>query len=67
MKAACDLARWFGVEAVRIYASMAGTAEQRETRKLVEFIQSHGSEVTERDVYTYYRPLRNDKEGAKRR
>ena len=37
MRAAFDLARWFGAEAVRIYASMAETAEQRETRKLVEF------------------------------
>jgi hypothetical protein len=50
MKAACDLARWFGAEAVRIYASMAETAEQHETRKLVEFIRSHGSPVSARDV-----------------
>ena len=50
MRAACDLARWFGAEAVRIYASMAETAEQRETRKLVKFIRSHGSLVSVRDV-----------------
>jgi hypothetical protein len=50
MRAACDLARWFGAEAVRIYASMAETAEQRETRKLVEFIASHGGLVSVRDV-----------------
>jgi hypothetical protein len=64
MRAACDLARWFGAEAVRIYASMAETAEQRETRKLVEFIESHGGSVTARDTYTYYRPLKGKKEKA---
>jgi hypothetical protein len=53
MRAACDLARWFGAEAVRIYASIAETAEQREARKLVEFIESHGGSVTARDIYTY--------------
>ena len=38
MRAACDLARWFGNEAERIYALMAETPEQREQRKLIEFI-----------------------------
>ena len=30
MRAACDLARWFGNEATRIYAELAETREQRE-------------------------------------
>jgi len=50
MKAACDLARWFGTEALRIYASMAETPGQREGRKLVEFIESRGGLVSVRDV-----------------
>jgi hypothetical protein len=50
MRSACDLARWFGAEAVRIYASIGETTEQRETRKLVEFIRSHGNLVSVRDV-----------------
>jgi len=50
MRAACDLARWFGAEAVRIYASIGETTEQRETRKLVEFIRSHGNLVSVRDI-----------------
>jgi hypothetical protein len=64
MKAACDLARWFGNEAVRIYASLAETAEQREARKLVEFIEASGGLVSVRDTYTYHRPLKNDKARA---
>ncbi len=64
MQAACELARWFGNEAVRIYAILAETREQREMRRLVEFIESRGGSVTVRDVITYYRPLRNQKDRA---
>jgi hypothetical protein len=39
MQAACDLARWFGNEAVRIYAELAETREQRELRELCEFVE----------------------------
>ncbi len=62
MRAACDLARWFGAEAIRIYATLSETAEQAEQRRLVEFIGRRGGAVTERDAYTNYWPLRNDKE-----
>jgi hypothetical protein len=64
MRAACALARWFGAEAVRIYASMAETAEQRETRKLIEFIKSRGGLVSVRDVTHYYWPFRNQPDKA---
>ena len=50
MQAACDLARWFGNEAVRIYAELAETREQREQRELVEFIERRGGTVTVREV-----------------
>jgi Protein of unknown function (DUF3987) len=66
MQAACDLARWFGNEAQRIYAMLAETPEQRETRKLIEFIQSRGGAVTMRDVMQSYWPLKNNKDGADR-
>jgi 5S rRNA maturation endonuclease (ribonuclease M5) len=59
MQAACDLARWFGNEAVRIYAELAETREQREQRELCEFIERRGETVTERDLVTYYRPIKN--------
>ena len=42
MQAACDLARWFGNEALRIYAALAETPEQREQRELVHFIERRG-------------------------
>jgi hypothetical protein len=66
MRAACDLARWFGNEAVRIYASLAETHEQRELRNLVEFIQSRGGSATVRDGMTYFRPFRGNKEETER-
>ena len=59
MRAACDLARWFGNEAVRIYATLAETPLQREVRELCEFIERRGGTVTVRDVITYYWPLKN--------
>jgi hypothetical protein len=64
MQAACDLARWFGAEAARIYNSLAETDKQRERRKLVELIQSREWSVTVRDVMQSYRPLRNKREEA---
>ena len=59
MRAACDLARWFGNEAERIYALIAETNEQRDRRKLIEFIQHRGGEITEKDIYSSYRALKN--------
>jgi hypothetical protein len=64
MRAACALARWFGNEALRIYASLGETQEQRETRKLVEFIESRGRAVTVREVMQSYWPLKNQREEA---
>ena len=64
MKASCDLARWFGAEAVRIYNSLAETEEQQEQRKLVEFIESRGGAVTVRDAMQSYWPLKNQREQA---
>jgi hypothetical protein len=64
MQAACDLARWFGNEAVRIYATLRETKEQREQRKLVEFIQSRGGVVTARDLMQSFRPLKNERDNA---
>jgi hypothetical protein len=61
MHEACDLARWFGNEACRIYATLSETGEQRKQRKLREFIESRGDSVTVRDVMQSYRPLRNQK------
>ena len=66
MRAACDLARWFGKEAVRIYAGLAETQEQREQRELCEFIERRGGAVYERDVMQSFTRLKNNKLGIER-
>jgi|GEM_PF-2364701 len=50
MRAACDLARWFGAEAARIYSALSESPEQREQRMLIEFIEKRGGPVSVRDV-----------------
>ena len=67
MQASCELARWCGKEAVRIYAELAETREQREQRELIEFIKRRGEAATVRDVITYYWPLRNQRDEAESR
>jgi hypothetical protein len=64
MRKACELARWFGNEAVRIYSQLVETREQRERRELIEFIERRGGTVTVRDVITFYWPLKNQTERA---
>ncbi|PYJ33625.1 MAG: hypothetical protein DME88_07915 [Verrucomicrobia bacterium] len=66
MQAACELARWCGKEAVRIYAELAETQEQRERRELIEFIERRGGAVYEREVMQSLTRLKNDKEGTAR-
>src|SRR5262249_5070547 len=62
MAAACELARWFGAEATRVYAVFAETGAQREQRKLIEFIESRGGAVSVREVMQSYSPLKDQKE-----
>jgi hypothetical protein len=42
MKAGITLARWFANEATRVYAMLREDEEERQTRKLVEWIADHG-------------------------
>jgi hypothetical protein len=64
MLAACNLAKWCGNEAVRIYAMLAETQDQREQRELVEFVERRGGVVTVRDVIRCYWPLKGEREKA---
>jgi Protein of unknown function (DUF3987) len=64
MQAACDLARWFGAEAVRIYATLAETSEQREQRRLTEYIEARGGVVRVRELMQSCAPLKNQKAKA---
>ncbi len=44
------LARWFGDEARRVYAILSESDDDRETRRLVEWIDRKGGTVTARDL-----------------
>src|SRR5262249_11790084 len=48
--AGIELARWFAAEAVRIYAMVRESDEERLTRKLVEFIALRGGGVSVRQL-----------------
>jgi DNA polymerase-1 len=49
-RAGIDLARWFAAEAVRIYAMLRESKEERETRRLAEWVGEHGGRVTVRQL-----------------
>lgn len=50
MNAAIVLAKWFKNEARRVYAMLDEDDVERDDRKLIEFIERKGGEVTEREV-----------------
>jgi hypothetical protein len=49
-KAGIELARWFAAEALRVYAVLHESQEERATRKLVEWIAERGGRVTVRQL-----------------
>jgi DNA polymerase I-like protein with 3'-5' exonuclease and polymerase domains len=50
MEAGIELARWFAAEAERVYTMLDESGEQREERRLVEFIRSRGGRITSREL-----------------
>ena len=50
VEAGVVLARWFAAESTRIYAMLAESEEQRETRRLIEFIRSKAGMITVRQL-----------------
>jgi len=59
------LARWFGNEARRVYAILGESDDDRESRRLVEWIeQCKGGSVTARDLTRGPREYRSDPERA---
>src|SRR5262249_24944455 len=48
--AGIDLARWFAAEVTRVYAMLRESDEERQLRKLVEWIAAHGGRATARDL-----------------
>lgn len=58
------LARWFGDEARRVYAILSESDDDRETRRLVEWIEHKGGTATVRDLTRGPREYRGDPERA---
>ena len=58
------LARWFGDEARRVYAILSESDDDRESRRLLEWIERKGGTVTARDLTRGPREYRGDTERA---
>lgn len=58
------LARWFGDEARRVYAILSESDDDRESRRLVEWIDRKGGTATVRDLTRGPREYRGDPERA---
>ncbi len=63
--AGVKLSRWFGVEARRVYAIMAESEVDRDRRRLVEWIASHGGAVTVRELTRGLWRYRGSPDGAR--
>jgi hypothetical protein len=50
MEAGITLSQWFAAEARRIYVTLAESAEERDTRRLVESIQGRGGKTTTKEL-----------------
>jgi hypothetical protein len=50
VEAGITLARWFAHEARRIYTTLSESTEQREARRLAEFIQARGGRISVRQL-----------------
>lgn len=53
MQAGIRLAEWFANEAERVYAVFAETDDERESRRIIEWIEERGGSTTVRDLVTY--------------
>jgi hypothetical protein len=51
LRAATGLVEWFAGEAVRVYSILRETVEERECRRLVEWIEARGGKVTVRELH----------------
>ncbi len=51
MEAGIELARWFAAEAERVYAMLDESTDQREERRLVEYIRSRGGSIRPSELH----------------
>jgi hypothetical protein len=66
IQAGVKLARWFGREARRVYAMLGEAETDRESRRLVDWIEAKGGCVTLRDLTRGPRAYRKDPEMARK-
>lgn len=66
MEAGIRLARWCEREAMRVYAVLNESEEEKDTRQLIEWIVKKGGEVTVRDLNRGPRRFRKGSETAER-
>jgi hypothetical protein len=64
MASGIALADWFGHEAKRVYAILGESDEERDARRLVEWIERKGGSVTVRDVTRGVRTYRGNTDSA---
>jgi hypothetical protein len=64
VEAGATLSRWFGQEARRVYGVLAEGDEDRERRRLLEWVQRKGGTVTPRDLQMGDRRYRDSAEAA---
>jgi uncharacterized protein DUF3987 len=67
MLSACDLTRWSGNEAMRVYRQFSETKEEREGRELIEFVQRRGGEVSITETMQSFWPLKNQRDEIQKR
>ena len=58
MKAGIELAQWFKAEARRVYSLLSESDDDREQRRLIEWIERKGGSVTAREVQQGHRQYR---------
>jgi hypothetical protein len=63
--AGVELSRWFGHEAQRVYGVLSESDDDRERRRLVEWIDRHGGSVTVRDLTHGLRQFRGNEDEAR--
>jgi DNA polymerase-1 len=64
IEAGITLVQWFAYEVRRIYGSLTESEDARQTRRLIEFIRSHGGQLTARRLHLSNKTRYPDTEAA---
>jgi hypothetical protein len=66
MKSGIEMSNWFANEAMRVYAAMTLTSEEKEQDELVQLIQKRGGSITARQLMNASRRYRSSVDLAER-